>query len=189
MGRMKYAIKVPVDDGWLYVTETDKDGNLIAKTFDTREEAEAFEADAFNFNSLSQVVEYQEDLVDTLTEEEIEENKSADDTPVSDIVSLPPEEGITPDSWVILEVNHKGEQFQKILAGWSGGYLYGDSWRMSSPIKEMHIDIDKDYITVETDSGSVYNLRKDYQGLRMSNAGMYNRLKERFGDMVELVEL
>ena len=70
---MKYAIKVPVDDGWLYVTETDKDGNLIAKTFDTREEAEAFEVGAFNFDSLSQVVEYQEGLVDTLTEEEIEE--------------------------------------------------------------------------------------------------------------------
>jgi hypothetical protein len=70
---MKYAIKVPVDDGWLYVTETDTNGNLVAKTFDTREEAEAFEADAFNFNSLSQVVEYQEILVDTLTEEEIEE--------------------------------------------------------------------------------------------------------------------
>ena len=70
---MKYAIKVPVDDGWLYVTETDKDGNLIAKTFDTREEAEAFEAGAFSFTSLSQVVEYREDLVDTLTEEEIEQ--------------------------------------------------------------------------------------------------------------------
>ena len=70
---MKYAIKVPVDDGWLYVTETDKDGNLIAKTFDTQEEAEVFEAAAFNFTSLSQVVEYREDLVDTLTEEEIEE--------------------------------------------------------------------------------------------------------------------
>ena len=70
---MKYAIKVPVDDGWLYVTETDKDGNLIAKTFDTREEAEAFEAGAFNFDSLSQVVEYRESLVDTLTQEEIEE--------------------------------------------------------------------------------------------------------------------
>ena len=70
---MKYAIKVPIDDGWLYVTETDKDGNLIAKTFDTREEAEAFETGAFNFDSQSQVVEYQESLVDTLTQEEIEE--------------------------------------------------------------------------------------------------------------------
>ena len=115
--------------------------------------------------------------------------KSVDDTPVSDIVSLPPEEGITPDAWVILEVNHNGQKFQKILAGWGGSYLYGDSWRMSSPIKEIYIDINKDYITVETDSGSVYNLPKAYQGLRMSIAGTYNELKARFGDSVEIVEI
>ena len=102
---------------------------------------------------------------------------------------LPPEQGITPDSWVIIEVNHEGEQFQKILSGWSGGYLDGDAWRMSSRIKEMNINIDQDYITVETDSGSVYNLRKGYQGLRMSNAGIWNELKQRFGDSVKIVEL
>ena len=102
---------------------------------------------------------------------------------------LPSEQGITPDSWVIIEVNHEGEQFQKVLAGWSGSYLYGDSWRMSSPIKEMHIDIDSDYIIVETDSGSTYNLLKESQGLRMSIAGIYNQLKEKFGDTVEIVKL
>jgi len=118
-----------------------------------------------------------------------EEKKSVDDTPVSDIISMPPEQGITPDAWVIIEVNHEGKQFQKILAGWGGSYLYGDSWRLSSPIKTMNIDVNKDYITVETDSRSVYNLFKDYQGLRMSNAGVYNQLKERFGDSVEIVEL
>ena len=102
---------------------------------------------------------------------------------------MAPEQGISPNSWVIIEVNHEGEQFQKILSGWSGGYLDGDAWRMSSRIKEMNINIDQDYITVETDSGSVYNLRKEYQGLRMSNAGIYNQLKERFGDSVEIIEL
>ena len=117
------------------------------------------------------------------------EKKSADDIPVSDLVSLPPEQGINPDAWIILEINHNGEQFQKILAGWSGSYLYGDSWRLSSPIREMNIDVNKDYITVETDSGSMYNLFKDYQGLRMSNAGTYNQLKEKFGDAVEIVEI
>ena len=105
------------------------------------------------------------------------------------MISMPPEQGITPDSWVIIEVTHEGEQFQKILSGWSGGYLDGDAWRMSSRIKEMNINIDQDYITVETDSGSVYNLHKEYQGLRMSNAGIYNDLKEKFGDMVEIIEL
>ena len=118
-----------------------------------------------------------------------EKDKSADDTPVSDLMSLPPEQGITPHAWVILEINHTGKQFQKILAGWSGGYLDGDSWRMSSPIKNIHIDIDKDYITVETDSGSVYNLPKVYQGLRMSIAETYNQLKAKFGDSVKIVTL
>ena len=106
-----------------------------------------------------------------------------------DYEKMEAEQGITPSSWIIIEVNHEGEQFQKILSGWSGGYLDGDAWRMSSPIKEMNINIDQDYITVKTDSGSVYNLRKEYQGLRMSNAGIWNELKEKFGDMVEIVEL
>jgi len=108
---------------------------------------------------------------------------------MEEMMKLEPEQGITPDAWVIIEVNHEGEQFQKIIAGWSGSYLYGDSWRMSSRIKEMKIDVEQDYITVETDSGSVYNLCKQYQGLRMSNAGIWNQLKERFGDSVEIVEL
>jgi hypothetical protein len=96
---------------------------------------------------------------------------------------------ITPDSWVIIEVNYEGEQFQKVLSGWSGGYLDGDSWRLSSPIKEMNINIDSDKIVVYTDSGSCYNLYKSNQGLRMSNAGIWNHLKEKFNDAVEIVEL
>ena len=102
---------------------------------------------------------------------------------------MEPEQGIRPNSWVIIEVNHEGEQFQKILSGWSGGYLDGDAWRMSSRIKEIQMDIEDDYITVYTESGSTYNLLKEYQGLRMSNASIWNQLKERFGDSVEIVEL
>ena len=108
---------------------------------------------------------------------------------IDQTMQVPPESGITPDSWVIVEVNHEGEQFQKILSGWSGGYLDGDSWRLSSPIREINIDMNKDYFTVDTASGSRYTLYKSYQGLRMSNAGIYNQLKEQFGDAVEIVEL
>ena len=108
-------------------------------------------------------------------------------------MKLEAEQGITPDAWVIIEIQdliHPGmPPRQKILSGWSGGYLYGDSWRMSSPIKEINIDVEQDYITVETDSGSAYNLHKESQGLRMSNAGIWNELKEKFGDAVEIVEL
>jgi len=102
---------------------------------------------------------------------------------------MEPEEGITPDSWVILEVNHEGEQFQKILSGWSGGYLDGDAWRLSSHIKELNIKVNQDFFTAITESGSTYQLFKSRQGLRMSNAGIYNQLKEKHGDKVEIVTL
>ena len=104
------------------------------------------------------------------------------------IESMAPEQGITPDSWIILEVNHEGEQFQKIISGWSGGYLDGDAWRMSSPIKEINIKVNQDFFTVDTESGSRYTLFRSRQGLRMSNAGIYNQLKEKFGDKVGIVQ-
>lgn len=40
---MKYAIKVPIDDGgWLYVTETKEDGICDIATYDTFEKAEEY---------------------------------------------------------------------------------------------------------------------------------------------------
>ena len=108
---------------------------------------------------------------------------------INETMYMPAEEGITPDSWVIVEINHEGQQFQKILSGWSGSYLYGDSWRMSSKIKQLDIKVNQDFFTVETDSGSTYILWKNRQGLRMSNSGIYNELKEKFGDAIEIVEL
>ena len=104
-------------------------------------------------------------------------------------MKLPPEEGITPDSWVIIEILHGATPMSKVLAGWSGGYLDGDAWRMSSPIKELNIKTNEDFFTVDTESGSRYTLYKSCQGLRMSNAGIYNELKEKFGDMVRIVDL
>ncbi len=106
---------------------------------------------------------------------------------IDETMYVPAEEGITPDNWVIIEVNHEGEQFQKILSGWSGSYLYGDSWRLSSKIKEINIKVNQDFFTVDTQSGSKYTLFKSRQRLRMSNAGIYNQLKERFGESVEIV--
>lgn len=104
-------------------------------------------------------------------------------------MKLEPEQGIAPDAWVIIEVKTPAGQFQKILAGWSGSYAYGDSWRMSSPVKELNIKVGENCFTVDTESGSRYILFKSRQGLRMSNAGIYNELKEKFGDMLEIVEL
>ena len=104
-------------------------------------------------------------------------------------MKMEPEQGITPNSWVIVEITHKVQKYKKIVSGWSGGYLDGDSWRLSSDIKNVDKAHSEFYAVVETMSGSVYNLYYQANELRMSNAGIYNKLKEQFGDSVEVVEL
>ena len=56
----------------------------------------------------------------------------------------------TPDNWVVLKITNtkrsgntgygRTEQvLYKVLAGWGGGYLDGDSWRMNSGINLVFI--------------------------------------------------
>jgi hypothetical protein len=93
----------------------------------------------------------------------------------------------TPNSWVILKIQPAGEPlYYKVLAGWSGGYLDGDSWRMNSGITEVKADSDG-YFLFYGSSGSCYQCHKHAYRLTGATAGIYNQLKERFGDAVELM--
>ena len=82
----------------------------------------------------------------------------------------------TPDSWVVLKVKAgKGTfPFYKVLAGWSGGYLSGDSWRINSGVTT--VKEEGDYYQFYGKSGSCYRCRKETYGLRMSTAGVYKDL-------------
>lgn len=91
----------------------------------------------------------------------------------------------TPDNWVIIKINNKDKPLYKVLAGWSGGYLDGDSWRMNSGITE--VKVIGDYIEFWGYTGSCYTCHKNAYGLRMNNAGVWKQLQEKFGDMVELL--
>tara|TARA_R110000796_G_scaffold78510_3_gene175046 strand:- start:4285 stop:4617 length:333 start_codon:yes stop_codon:yes gene_type:complete len=89
----------------------------------------------------------------------------------------------TPNNWVILHIKAPVEHY-KVLAGWSGGYLDGDSWRMNSGI----VSVEKteegyDFIGC---TGSVYKGRDNY-GLRMNNGYVYNNIKKKHGDLVTLM--
>ena len=91
-----------------------------------------------------------------------------------------------PDSWVIIKITGiEDKPFFKVLAGWSGGYLDGDSWRMNSGIDK--IEEDGDYWRFIGASGSVYRCHKEGNSMRMSMAGTWMRLQEKFPDNVELV--
>ena len=71
----------------------------------------------------------------------------------------------TPDSWVIVKIQYeKYGTIHKVLAGWSGSYLYGTSWKLSSGIVTFE-DKGEHYESLQ-DSGSTYVLYKSSE--RMS---------------------
>lgn len=86
-----------------------------------------------------------------------------------------------PDNWVVLKIKDGklDSGFYKILAGWSGGYLQGDSWRMNSGITR--VTEEDDYLKFWGHTGSCYVCHKESYGLRMNNSGVYNALKENEG--------
>ena len=94
-----------------------------------------------------------------------------------------------PDNWVVLKVKEgKGTfPFYKVLAGWSGGYLSSDSWRINSGVTE--VKEDGDYYEFYGESGSCYRCHKECYGLRMNNAGVYKDLclQQEFGGQVQLM--
>ena len=86
----------------------------------------------------------------------------------------------TPDRWVVLEINNGTEIINKVFAGWYGGYLDGDEWKLNSGnVKEEEFD---DRWEFTGHSGSVYVCYKNAYGISgyMSSvlAGWQSKLPE-----------
>lgn len=81
-----------------------------------------------------------------------------------------------PDNWIIVKIDHPQETVYKVLAGWSGGYLYGNSWRMNSGIVRAEFD-GKNY-SFYGNSGSQYRCHAQTEGLRMATVDIFNNLVE-----------
>ena len=90
----------------------------------------------------------------------------------------------SPNNWVVIK--YKGaDPHYRILAGWSGGYMDGDSWRMNSGITR--VEVTEDSFLFYGASGSCYECNKQSYCLRMNNAHIWTALKEGVGDYVELM--
>ena len=85
----------------------------------------------------------------------------------------------TPDSWVIVKIQYeKYETIYKVLAGWSGSYLYGASWKLSSGIVTFE---DKgEYYESLQDSGSTYVLYKSSERMSAIMASTFASFEEQF---------
>lgn len=92
-----------------------------------------------------------------------------------------------PDNWVVIRIqlNEHAFPIYKVIAGWSGSYTTGDSWRMNSGITR--VEAAGKYWRFYGSSGSCYVCHKEQYQLRMNNAGIYNQLKDKFGDKVHIM--
>lgn len=95
-----------------------------------------------------------------------------------------------PNSFVILKIVYKDEVIYKILGGWSGGYLHGDSWKLNSGIVSYNEDGDSIYF--KGHSGSVYQCYKQSEQMTMIMASVFKDMTEgimtKLGVSVELIK-
>ena len=91
----------------------------------------------------------------------------------------------TPDNWVIIKCNDGVDPHYRVLAGWSGGYTTGNSWRMNSGITE--VNETDEYYYFKGSTGSEYRCGKQSYGLRLNSAPTWARLQNLHGDKVKLM--
>ncbi|MDX1372415.1 MAG: hypothetical protein R3321_08085, partial [Nitrososphaeraceae archaeon] len=70
-----------------------------------------------------------------------------------------------PDKWAIIQIESNEGTYYRILGGWSGGYLDGDSWRLSSAIEL--VEEDGEFYLMKNISGSTYKCHKKTNGFNM----------------------
>lgn len=79
-----------------------------------------------------------------------------------------------PDLWVVVEIS--GSQvpktYHRVLAGWHGGFLTGDSWRISSGV--VAITSDDDFWLIHNHSGSIYRCHKNAERMNMLMSDVLN---------------
>ena len=87
----------------------------------------------------------------------------------------------TPDRWVILKIgtpaHRDGKPFLRIVAGWSGSYLTGQSYRVSTPIVSLD-GYDDTGIRVTSLSGSPYNLPYNRIGTNLIMSGYIENTRD-----------
>lgn len=78
-----------------------------------------------------------------------------------------------PDNWVVIKINGPHPHY-RVLAGWSGGYLDGDAWRLNSGITKVTKEDNR--LFFHGSSGSTYACPEGSYGLRNNNVHIYQKL-------------
>jgi hypothetical protein len=97
----------------------------------------------------------------------------------------------TPDRWVVLEITTPKETIRKVFAGWYGGYLGSDSWKLNSGITDIREQ--DDLFEFDGYSGSTYFCHRDCHGMSgymHSVLSAWRAQAEERGDVqIDIIEL
>ena len=95
-----------------------------------------------------------------------------------------------PNNWQIIKVTPKDSTqvpHYRILAGWTGSFTYGSSWKLSSGIEQI-IDLTFNWKVPQT-SKSVYILSKHQEHMSTATMGVLESVQQRSTDItLEVVE-
>lgn len=85
-----------------------------------------------------------------------------------------------PDKWKLIKIiNHKkNEVYYKIFGTWSGSYIYGSSWKLSSGCKSFEYDPHNKIWSSPQWSGSTYQIHENAEGV----CGMWDGFLQDFVD-------
>ena len=93
----------------------------------------------------------------------------------------------SPDVWVILKISRQeAEPEYRVLGGWYGGFLNGDSWRINSGI--VRVEREEDYYAFFGASGSCYRCHKGAYRMSSMTASAFAMLSKATPGMSVLEE-
>ncbi len=88
----------------------------------------------------------------------------------------------TPDRWTVLEFSGPSiKTIRKVFAGWYGGYMGSDSWRLNSGITAVRIN-DKGFYEFDGSSGSTYYCHANSNGMSGYQASVLSSWITQFKD-------
>lgn len=90
-----------------------------------------------------------------------------------------------PNKWAIIKLTKDNNCVYKVLAGFFGGYIKADSWKLNSGIVSYRTDHDN-YL-FDGYSGSVYVCNKKLYGFSSSSLDFYNKIKRQAEGQDEIV--
>jgi hypothetical protein len=93
----------------------------------------------------------------------------------------------SPDRWIILKITTPVQTIYKVLAGWWGGYLGSDRWRLNSGIKSSTFKDGMFYFHGLTES--VYICHQESYGMTGLMMSVYNSMRETIEEQGEDMSL